>query len=143
VFADRIVVVDFVYTTCSTVCPVLSALFHQVQSQLGDALGDEVVMVSISVDPTRDTPARLKQYAAKFDAGADWTWLTGPRQDVTEVLDAFGAYTPNFEDHPSMVLVGDTRDGTWDRLIGFPAPTTIVDMVETLRRERAQSVTSR
>ncbi|MDH3806244.1 MAG: SCO family protein, partial [Gammaproteobacteria bacterium] len=53
VIGDNIIVMDFVYTTCTTICPVLSALFTQVQGKLGDQLGEEVIMVSMTVDPTR------------------------------------------------------------------------------------------
>lgn len=130
VVGDKIVVVDFVYTTCTTVCPVLSAVFAQVQNELGERLGDEVTMVSISVDPLRDTPARMKNYASKLGAGDDWVWLTGRKQTVTEVLEEFGAYTPNFEDHPSMILVGDGKHGKWARFLGFPSADQIVRKVD-------------
>jgi protein SCO1/2 len=136
VVGDKIVVVDFVYTTCTTVCPVLSAVFRQVQNRLDDRLGGEVVMVSISVDPNRDTPQRLKSYAAKFGAKPGWVWLTGQKQIVTRVLEEFGAYTPNFRDHPSMVLVGDGRSGQWSRFLGFPAAEQIVEKIDEFSARR-------
>jgi protein SCO1/2 len=137
VIGDNIVVMDFVYTTCTTICPVLSALFTQVQSQLGDAVGDEVTLVSMSVDPVRDTPQRLKAYSAKHRAGEGWLWLTGEKGDVEDVLTGLGAYTPSFEDHPSMVLIGDGRTGEWKRLFGFPKPDRIVQIVNELREQRS------
>jgi protein SCO1/2 len=137
VVGDNIVVMDFVYTTCTTICPVLSALFTQVQSQLGDAVGDEVTLVSMSVDPVRDTPQRLKAYSAKHRAGEGWLWLTGEKGDVEDVLIGLGAYTPSFEDHPSMVLIGDGRTGEWKRLFGFPKPDRIVQIVNELREQRS------
>ena len=130
VIGDRIVVIDFVYTTCTTVCPVLSATFRQLQDRLGDRMGNDVVLASVSVDPLRDTPARMKAYARKLGAGNGWIWLTGKKQDVTEVLEAFGAYTPNFEDHPSMILVGDGRSGEWARFLGFPSTQQILNKVD-------------
>jgi protein SCO1/2 len=136
VIGDNIVVMDFVYTTCTTICPVLSALFTQVQGKLGDAVGDEVMLVSMSVDPVRDTPQRLKAYSAKHRAGEGWLWLTGPKGDVDDVLIGLGAYTSNFEDHPSMVLIGDGRSGEWKRLFGFPNPDRIVQLVNDLREQR-------
>ena len=136
VIGDNIVVMDFVYTTCTTICPVLSALFTQVQGKLGDAVGDEVVLVSMSVDPVRDTPQRLKAYSAKHRAGQGWLWLTGPKGDVDDVLTGLGAYTSNFEDHPSMVLIGDGRTGEWTRLFGFPNPDRVVQIVNDLRARR-------
>lgn len=136
VIGDRIVVMDFVYTTCTTVCPVLSALFGQVQEKLGDHLGDDVVLVSVSIDPTRDTPQRLKAYAARYQAQPGWIWLTGGKRTMDEVLDGLGAYSPNFEDHPSMVLVGDGRSGEWSRFFGFPNPDRIMEQVNTLQAAR-------
>jgi protein SCO1/2 len=136
VIGDNIVVMDFVYTTCTTICPVLSALFTHVQGKLGDAVGDEVMLVSMSVDPVRDTPQRLKAYSAKHRAGEGWLWLTGPKGDVDDVLIGLGAYTSNFEDHPSMVLIGDGRSGEWKRLFGFPNPDRIVQLVNDLREQR-------
>jgi protein SCO1/2 len=136
VIGDNIVVMDFVYTTCTTICPVLSALFSQVQTKLGDDVGDEIWLVSMSVDPIRDTPQRMKAYSAKHRAGEGWLWLTGPKPAVDDVLTGLGAYTTNFEDHPSMVLVGDGRTGEWKRLFGFPNPDRIVQIVNELREKR-------
>jgi protein SCO1/2 len=137
VIGDNIVVMDFVYTTCTTICPVLTALFTQVQGQLGDELDNGVVMVSMTVDPVRDTPQRLKAYAAKHGAGDGWVWLTGPKPTVDDVLTGVGAYSVNFEDHPSMVLVGDGRTGEWRRLFGFPNPDRIMEVVKDLQQRRA------
>ena len=139
VIGDRIVVIDFVYTSCTTVCPVLSALFGQVQSRLGERLGKEVALVSVSVDPTRDTPQRLKAYAAKHKAQPGWIWLTGRKPTVDEVLDGLGAYSTNFEDHPSMVLVGDGRTGEWSRFFGFPSPDRLMEQVDALQAARNQA----
>ena len=136
VIGDRIVVMDFIYTSCTTVCPVLSALLGQVQGRLGDHLGEDVVLVSVSVDPTRDTPQRLKDYAARYQAQPGWFWLTGGKRTMDEVLDGLGAYSPNFEDHPSMVLVGDGRSGEWSRFFGFPSPDRIMEQVNALQAAR-------
>ena len=73
VFGDKLVVIDFAYTSCTTVCPVLTALLAQVQTQLGERLGKEVQLVTITVDPARDTPARLTEYAAKHGVKPGWT----------------------------------------------------------------------
>jgi protein SCO1/2 len=136
VIADRIVVMDFVYTTCTTVCPVLSTILGQVQNSLGERLGADVHMVSVSVDPGRDTPERLKAYSQSHRARPGWVWLTGEKTSIDNVLRGLGAYTPNFEDHPSMVLVGDARAGTWIRFFGFPGPDKILAAVEELEMAR-------
>ena len=136
VIGENIVVMDFVYTTCTTICPVLSALFRQVQDKLGADVGEEITLVSMSVDPIRDTPQRLKAYSAKHGAGDGWVWLTGPKPVVDEVLVGLGAYTTNFEDHPTMVLIGDGQTGEWKRLFGFPNPDRIVQVVNDMRERR-------
>jgi protein SCO1/2 len=136
VIGDDIVVMDFVYTTCTTICPVLSALFNQVQKKLGDDVGNGITLVSMSVDPIRDTPQRMKAYSAKHNAGNGWIWLTGQKSAVEDVLTGLGAYTTNFEDHPSMVLIGDAQTGEWKRLFGFPNPDRIVQVVNDMRERR-------
>ena len=137
---DRIVVLDFVYTTCTTVCPVLSAILSQVQHEVGDRLGKDVILVSITVDPQRDTPQRLSSYAKKMKAADGWYWLTGSKPDVDDVLKTLGVYTPNFEDHPSVVLVGDAGAGEWARFVGFPGAKQIVSKINEFSAGReAQS----
>ena len=68
VIGDRIVVMNFIYTDCTTVCPALSALFSLLQDALGERLGRDVFLISLSVNPTRDTPQRLRAYAEKYRA---------------------------------------------------------------------------
>jgi cytochrome oxidase Cu insertion factor (SCO1/SenC/PrrC family) len=133
---DTLVVLDFVYTTCTTVCPVLSAVFARVQGRLGDRLGTEVQLVSLTVDPTRDTPARLKAYSTQLGAKAGWRWLTGRQDSVRQVLVGLGAYKADFANHSPMVLVGDPRTGTWARLNGFPTEEQILAKVDELAAAR-------
>ncbi|MEJ8834846.1 SCO family protein [Ramlibacter sp. AN1133] len=133
---DRLVLVTFIYTTCTTVCPPLSALFADLQQRLGDRVGREVALVSVTVDPVRDTPLRLKAYAAQYQAGPGWSFLGGSKQAVDEVLTALGVYTPNFADHPSVVLVGDPRSGEWTRFFGFPGSDQIMARVRQLQAAR-------
>jgi len=136
VVGDKIVVMDFVYTTCTTVCPVISAIFQQVQQGLDERPEAEARLISISIDPGRDTPLRLKEYADKFHANDNWIWLTGEKSTVDDVLRGLGAYTPDFEDHPSIVLVGDPRSGTWKRFFGFPSPKKILAAVDEMNANR-------
>jgi protein SCO1/2 len=136
VIGDRVAVVNFVYTSCTTVCPVTSSIFSMVQRHLGEQVGEDVALVTITVDPIRDTPHRLQSFSKNFNPGSGWSWLTGEKRDVDRVLDAFGAYTVSFEDHPAMVMVGDESRGTWYRLYGFPAPEAIESRVRKLLQAR-------
>jgi protein SCO1/2 len=121
VLAGRVVVVDFIYTTCTTICPIFSATMAELRKRLVAAPARDIVLVTVTVDPLRDTPRRLKDYAARFGPlGDGWIWLTGSKSNVDIVNKAFGAYTANIDDHPPMVIVGDVDAGVWTRFYGFP-----------------------
>lgn len=126
VVGDKVVIVNFVYTSCTAVCPVVSHLFSQVQEKLGGLLDERVRLVTVTVDPARDTPSRLKAYSAQHGAREGWLWLTGSTANVTEALKGFGAYTASFENHPQVILVGDARSGKWTRYYGFEHPERLI-----------------
>jgi len=133
---DRLVVIGAIYTTCPVVCPIVSSVFAKLQESLGERLGQDVLLVSISVDPTTDTPPRLKDYAQRWQARPGWLFLTGPSRNVDEVLKGLNAYAPTSLDHPTMVLVGDVRHGRWRRFYGFPAPERVLAEIEELHARR-------
>jgi len=87
---ERPVVLQFIFTSCATICPVLSAGMAQAKEQVLVTAPD-TRFLSISIDPSFDTPRRLKAYAERFDAGAEWTFLTGKPEDIREVIVAFDA----------------------------------------------------
>ena len=133
---DKLAVISVMYTSCTTVCPVTTALLSHVQAALGDRLGKEVSIVSLTVDPATDTPERLDAYAQKVGARPGWHWLTGPKEAVTHVLQGIDAYTSDFRAHPAMVLVGDPATGKWTRYYGFPGAKTVVERLDSLARAR-------
>lgn len=140
---DGVVAIDFVYTSCTTVCPVLTAIFSQVQERLGDRLGRSVRLVTITLDPARDTPERLAAYARRHGAKEGWRWLTGDAPQVEAVLKGLGSWTPDFTNHPPTTLVGDPRRGVWTRLSGFVAPEQILARMEELLAERQAEAAAR
>lgn len=137
VIGRKIVVVDFVYTSCTTVCPMASAMFADLQTRLGDRVGRDVELITITVDPVRDTPAQLKAHALKFQTGPGWTWLTGSPVAVNDVLKGMGAYAADFTQHPLMVLVGDGATGGWTRFSGLPDPQRLAEHVRRLDQQRS------
>lgn len=140
VVGDKIVVMGFIYTSCTTVCPVVSAIMQKVQAQLGEMVGSEVQLVSISVDPLRDTPQRLREYASQFQAGPGWTWLTGPVPAVNDTLKGLGTWSADFTTHPPVIMIGDGRSEQWTRFYGFTDPAVLVGRVYALgaARQHAQ-----
>jgi len=126
---DRTIVIDFIFTTCTTICPALTATMSRVQQQLADPPGRGVELISITVDPTTDTPERLKAFANKFGAKPGWTFVTGSREDIDRLLRAFGAYVPDRAGHTSMVLIGNDRVRYWTRAYGLARPSTLRDII--------------
>ncbi|MDY7092704.1 MAG: SCO family protein [Acidobacteriota bacterium] len=129
---DRVVAMNFIFTTCTTICPPMGASFGKLQRELGELLGDPVKLVSVSIDPTTDTPPRLKSWGAKFGAGDSWSLLTGSKQDVDQVLRALEVFTPTPEDHGPIVLLGNDRTDQWVRVNGLTPPSKLAAMLEEL-----------
>lgn len=123
------VVINFIFTTCTTICPPLGATFARVQKELGDKVGRDVRFISISVDPATDTPERLKAWGAKFHAGDSWTFVTGNKPQLDELLRALGASTARPEDHSPTILIGNDARGNWTRTYGLAKSSQLVQII--------------
>ena len=126
----KTVAINFIFTTCTTVCPPLTATFRKVQQELGARAGREVELISVSVDPTTDTPERLKDFAGKFKAGPGWTFVTGGKPEVGALLKALGAAAPDKNDHTPMLLVGNDAAGRWTRTYGLSPASAILKVID-------------
>lgn len=133
---DKIVVMSFIYTSCTTVCPVVSSIMGKVQKQLGARVGGEVQLVSISIDPQRDDAKRLNDYARNFQKGPGWSWLTGSSQSINETLKGLGTFSGDFKSHQPLILVGDGNSRHWTRYYGFTDPKVLAREVEKLSGQR-------
>ncbi len=114
------VMLNFIFTTCTTICPVMSATFSQVQARLGPNPG-KVRMVSISIDPEHDTPSRLNEYAKRFEAGPQWSMLTGSIENSIAVQRAFDIYRGDKMNHEPVTFMRKGPDQPWVRINGFIA----------------------
>ena len=115
---DQPVVVDFIYGTCTTICPVLSAGFVNLQRKLA-AEGRQARLVSITIDPENDTPQVMKDYLQRYRAKPGWDFLTGTRADIDKVMTAFNAYIPDKMSHYPLNFIRSPKEGTWVRLFGL------------------------
>jgi protein SCO1/2 len=88
-----------------------------------------VHLISISVDPSTDTPERLRDFAAKFKAGPGWTFVTGDKADIDSILQEFGVAIANKNDHSPMILIGNDVKGYWTRSYGLSSPTTLTELI--------------
>jgi protein SCO1 len=116
----RPVLLQFVFASCSTICPILSATFSQTQTEL-DRVSHDYQMISISTDPEYDTSERLAAYAKRFHAGSHWRFLTGQKQDIHRVMSAFEALYQgdNKMYHQSLFYLRASPDSPWIRIEGF------------------------
>lgn len=122
--ADEAVMLNFIFTTCSAICPVMTRIFAQVPQELGGVAG-RVRLISISIDPEHDTPAQLRTYAERFGAGPRWTFLTGSREDILAVERAFDAFRGDKMNHQPLTLLRPAPGRPWVRLEGFASPAQL------------------
>lgn len=123
--SDEPVMLNFIFTTCSTICPVMVKVFSDVPSRLGPAARD-LRMISISIDPENDTPANLKSYAQNFGEGKRWKFLTGRLEDIRTVQRAFGSYSNDKMNHEPLTLIRYAKARSWVRIDGFANPDELV-----------------
>ena len=125
---DRTVAVNFVFTTCTTVCPALTTTMRAIQRELGERVGQDVWLISVSVDPTVDRPERLRAFANGFGAGPGWTFLTGEPADINRLLKAFGS-AGGISAHATTMLIGNAHSGRWVRTSGLASASTNVKLI--------------
>ncbi len=131
--SDRPVLVDFVYTTCTTICPVLSINFANFQKTVIEESGT-TQLVSISVDPEFDTPKAMKAYLKRYNAKPGWDFLTGARDDISRVLKAFNVYTLNKMNHYPVILLKSPSDSRWVRVYGLIGAGELLVEYEKVRK---------
>jgi protein SCO1 len=123
---DKFVVVEFIFGTCTTICPILSAGYTNFQQKLGGDL-QKVKLVSISIDPENDTPRVMNQYLKKYRAKPGWDFLTGSRADIDATMRAFNAYIPNKMSHFPLTLIKSPADTRWVRIFGLLSSAEFMD----------------
>lgn len=122
---DRAVVVNFIFTTCTTICPVMTSTMLQLQKVLKDD-ASQPYYVSISIDPDYDSAEVMRKYAARY--GADWTFLTGTSEDITTTLQALDAYRGNKVNHFALTLMRAANQSEWTRVEGLSSAQELADI---------------
>lgn len=115
---DKPVVVSFIYATCTTICPLLSLGYVDLQRELGEAT-DKVLLISFTIDPEHDTPEVLAAYRKKFGGKSGWTLLTGSRIDIDQVMTAYDAFFGDKMDHEPLNFIRLPQGDKWVRLKGM------------------------
>jgi protein SCO1/2 len=135
----KTVAINFIFTTCATICPPLTANFRRVQQSLDEVAGQDIQLISISVDPTTDVPARLKEFAGKFKAGPNWKFITGNKPEIDELLRALGGFVPDKLDHTPLVLIGNDTAKFWTRTYGLAPASQLTSLVREAANKSAAS----
>ena len=134
--ADKPVFVNFIYTTCTTICPVEAANFSNFQKKLGSEAA-KVQLLSISIDPEHDTPQVMKEYLQRFEATDGWTFLSGSIDAIKQVMTTFntgGSF--NKMNHYPLILIKIPQADQWIRLYGLVGTATLVDEYRKIARAR-------
>ncbi|WP_342622589.1 SCO family protein [Pseudomonas alkylphenolica] len=129
---DKVVAINFIFTTCTDSCPLETARLRQVQKLLGERVGRDVFFYSISIDPETDTPEVLKHYAEKFKIGPGWQFLTGNKDDITLLRQKLGLFIKGVDDgqtkdHNLSLIIGNQSTGRWMKASPMENPYVLAD----------------
>jgi protein SCO1 len=119
------VMLDFISTNCTAVCPELSRAFSGASKKLSFE-NATIRMISVSMDPERDTPARLKAYAKRFGAGANWQFLTGDREAIISIRRAFDNYQERVSGAEPLTFLRPAPGQSWVRIYGIASPEELL-----------------
>jgi len=128
----KVVVINSFFSACTGSCPKMAGTFSELQRRLGDRLGNDVNLISISVDPQNDTVPRLKEYANRFGAKPGWYFLTGRKEDIDAILSRLGQYVKQRDDHSTLFLIGNERTGSWKKDMGLKSANDIMTSLESV-----------
>jgi len=133
---DKIVSINFIFTSCTNVCPLETARLKEVYELVKPRLGKDLFMYSITVDPDRDTPEKLKAYKAKFGIGDNWDFFTGNKDQINKLRTKLGLYIADLNetrpdgqiDHNISLVMGNTKTGKWMKRTPYEDATVLATM---------------
>ena len=143
VLKGKTVVINALFTTCTNVCPPISRNFERIQQALGERLGKDVFLVSITVDPETDTPAKLKDYAQRFHARKGWSFLTGKKENINAALYKLGQYVEEKSQHKTVIIIGNESTGLWKKAFGLAAAEDLIALVEEVMNDKLDTTKSK
>jgi len=136
VLKDKVVVVNFIFTNCDGACPLMTHKLTLVRDRMEGQIGDTVEFVSLSIDPERDTPAAMKEFARSHHADHDgWTFLTGKPENLDYIIKRLGQYSDDVEAHSTMMLAGNVNAAHWIKIQPYEQPPAITEKLQGLLRD--------
>lgn len=128
----KVVVINTIFTTCTGICPLMSKSYETLQERVGDRLGEDVHLISISVDPENDTPEKMKEWGEKFHARRGWYLVTGDPENVAFALQKLGQYVEDPESHQGIMLMGNDKTGLWKKAFGLANVKEILEVFDSV-----------
>jgi protein SCO1/2 len=128
----KVVIINSFFATCTGSCLPLTRNLEKLQQGLGARMGKEVNIISISVDPEVDTPASLKAYAKKLNAGPGWYFLTGTKESVEFALKKIGQFVDDKQAHLNIFIIGNERTGLWKKAFGLAKSDELMKIVDSV-----------
>ena len=125
----RVVAINFIYTTCKAICPMQGSQFARLQTLLGDRLGRDVLLISISADPEADSAQRLKTWLSHFGARQGWIFVTGEKSEIDRLSRALTGDQARKGDHSPAMFIGDYDRGLWKRVYGLAEPDRLIRLI--------------
>ena len=139
VLEGRVVLINGFFTDCHGICPTQNLVLSGLQNLLGERLGREVFIVSITIDPEYDTPDRVKEYTQGFAARPGWLFLTGKPENVNWVNYKLSQYIENPEDHKGIYLLGNLKTGLWKKFLASAQTEVLFNQLQGLLEDRGQT----
>ena len=130
------VVLNSFFASCTGSCPVMAKTFLHLQNKLGDRVGKEVTLVSITVDPEHDTPEKLREYAKRIGAKPGWYFLTGTQDEVDAALSKLGQFAEQREAHKNIIIAGNDRTGLWKKALAIAPSDEVWKVVASVVDDR-------
>jgi protein SCO1 len=125
----RVVAINFIYTTCTAICPMQGNQFARLQAMLGERLGKDITLISISADPESDNPQKLKAWLSNFGANQGWIFLTGEKTEIDRLSRALTGDEARKGDHSPVLFIGNYDKGMWKRVYGLAEPERLTRMI--------------
>jgi protein SCO1/2 len=130
-----VIVIPF-FTSCTGACPAMNQNLAGIQDWLGDRLGKDAVIMSLSVDPDTDSVARLKEYSKKFGARPGWYFLSGKKENVEFALRKLGLYVETREDHSNIMIIGNEKTGLWKKAFSLAKTESLIKLIESVLNDK-------
>jgi protein SCO1/2 len=130
----KVVIINSFFATCHGSCPVMTSTFKKIEDAFKD--DDQISLISITVDPANDTPAKLDEYAKNVNARKEWHFLTGTPQQVQTALAKFGLAVDVRDNHSNVVMVGNLNTGLWKKVLGVAESAKVIDAVRSVVEDK-------